>query len=237
MNHLILDADTVIYRVGFASQKKQEDGTLSVLPEPIVLNMVDDWIRDVCDKTDAVTAQLYVTGTDNFRYKLATIQPYKGNRTNIDKPFHYALIKKYLIEEWKARITHGWEADDEMCIDQYSSGNKHIVASPDKDMKQCVGKLYNPIKGELIEIDDDYSHWWLCMQILTGDDADNIPGLRGIGPKKAEKALSGRTKEERQEIVLNMYDNDKEKVQEIGSLLHILRHPDDVFDVDERIWR
>jgi len=29
------------------------------------------------------------------------------------------------------------------------------------------------------------------LQCLTGDNADNIPGLKGIGPKKAEKILKG----------------------------------------------
>ena len=29
------------------------------------------------------------------------------------------------------------------------------------------------------------------LQCLTGDSSDNIPGIRGIGPKKADKILSG----------------------------------------------
>ena len=31
----------------------------------------------------------------------------------------------------------------------------------------------------------------LLIQCLTGDTTDNIPGLKGIGPKKAEKILAG----------------------------------------------
>ena len=29
------------------------------------------------------------------------------------------------------------------------------------------------------------------LQCLTGDRSDNIPGIKGIGPKKAERILSG----------------------------------------------
>ena len=29
------------------------------------------------------------------------------------------------------------------------------------------------------------------IQCLTGDNIDNIPGIKGIGPKKAEKILAG----------------------------------------------
>ena len=33
-------------------------------------------------------------------------------------------------------------------------------------------------------------------QALTGDTSDNIKGIKGIGPKKAEKLLAGLTTEE-----------------------------------------
>ena len=40
-------------------------------------------------------------------------------------------------------------------------------------------------------MDHDAGHLNLMRQCLTGDTADNIPGIKGIGSKKADKILNG----------------------------------------------
>ena len=48
------------------------------------------------------------------------------------------------------------------------------------------------------------------MQLLTGDSTDNIPGLKGVGPKTAEKVLANcTTEEELYAAVLICYINHK----------------------------
>jgi 5'-3' exonuclease len=47
------------------------------------------------------------------------------------------------------------------------------------------------------------------MQCLTGDTADNIKGLKGIGPKKAEKILEGVPMERRWDKVKAVYREHK----------------------------
>jgi 5'-3' exonuclease len=43
------------------------------------------------------------------------------------------------------------------------------------------------------------------MQLLTGDRADNIQGLKGIGPKKAENILAGTAFGKRRQAVIGAY--------------------------------
>ena len=40
-------------------------------------------------------------------------------------------------------------------------------------------------------MEQEGGHRNLRRQWLTGDTADNIPGIKGIGPKKADKILNG----------------------------------------------
>jgi 5'-3' exonuclease len=67
-------------------------------------------------------------------------------------------------------------------------------------------------------------------QILTGDKVDNIEGLRGIGPKKADKILGDYdTDIAMYEAVLKAYDGNTERVLENGQLLWIRRKEDEVW--------
>jgi 5'-3' exonuclease len=59
---------------------------------------------------------------------------------------------------------------------------------------------------------------------------DNIPGLKGIGPKKADKILGEATKEpELFKLVLEAYDNDLERMTEMAQLLWIRRKENEMW--------
>lgn len=95
----------------------------------------------------------------------------------------------------------GHEADD--IIASYStryapSFDEVIVVSPDKDMYQLVTdrvKIYNPRKKAIEGVDEVASQFGLepgrfpLFQALVGDKVDNIPGVKGIGPKTAKSVL------------------------------------------------
>jgi 5'-3' exonuclease len=60
--------------------------------------------------------------------------------------------------------------------------------------------------------------------LLTGDGVDNIPGLKGIGPKKAAKILKDCvTEQELYKAVLEAYDGNVEYLTEQGQLLWLRR--------------
>ena len=76
----------------------------------------------------------------------------------------------------------GLEADDGMGIyaTQYP-GN--IIVSPDKDMKQIPGKVYDFKETTLISEEDGRN--WHYIQTLAGDQTDGYAGVPGIGIKRA----------------------------------------------------
>ena len=64
---------------------------------------------------------------------------------------------------------------------QQNPGN--IIVSPDKDMRQIPGKLFN--MDELIEITEEEGRQWHLIQTLAGDQTDGYSGVPGIGIKRA----------------------------------------------------
>jgi 5'-3' exonuclease len=65
-----------------------------------------------------------------------------------------------------------------------------IICSPDKDLKQIPGTLYDYKKGEMMIITPEAAEDHFKMQMLCGDATDNIKGVPGLGPVKARAKLS-----------------------------------------------
>jgi DNA polymerase-1 len=75
------------------------------------------------------------------------------------------------------------EADDALGI--YATKHPgNCIVSPDKDMKQIPGKLYN--LDEEFTITKEAGAKWHLIQSLAGDQTDGYPGVPGIGVKRAE---------------------------------------------------
>ena len=87
------------------------------------------------------------------------------------------------------------EADDAMGI--YATKNPgNIIVSPDKDMKQIPGMLYN--FDETFTIIKSEGAKWHLVQSAAGDNTDGYAGIPGIGIKRAtqmfeEKGWSWKT--------------------------------------------
>ena len=75
------------------------------------------------------------------------------------------------------------EADDAMGIYATKfSGN--VIVSPDKDMRQIPGSLYN--LTEHVTVNKAEGAKWHLIQTLAGDQTDGYAGAPGIGVKRAE---------------------------------------------------
>ena len=85
---------------------------------------------------------------------------------------------------------------------------KTVIATIDKDLDNTPGWHYNWNKGEMYWVSEGEATKKFYTQLLTGDKVDNIQGIPGIGPKKAEKVLEGcETEEDYYYSVLEAYHN------------------------------
>jgi hypothetical protein len=193
-------------------------------------------IEEICEAAGCDNEPtIYLSGKNNFRYDIATVKPYKGNRKNLEKPIHFENVKWFLISRYNAIIVDGMEADDALAIHQTAEVSEEkivglgiqtvhptVICTRDKDLRQVPGWHYGWEVGlqpeypltfvdELGELNATYKesiskstglptksfkklsgtgYLFFCSQILTGDSTDNIPGLKGCGPKKAYDLLS-----------------------------------------------
>ena len=212
---LLIDGDILCYRVVFSREAVTLDEFYKVM---------DSYIKNIVDKADPDIKNytVYLTGAGNFRKEVAVTAPYKGNRP--PKPEGLEEIRQYLVDFYPTVITVGEEADDLMAIEATARRNTSVLCTIDKDFDQVPGKHYNFVKDIRYTVEDWEGLFFFYTQVLTGDRVDNIIGLQGIGPKKAEKALKDcKTELELYQKCLEMYDNNEQRVIENGRLLWLRR--------------
>ena len=216
----IIDADILVYRFGFATNNDSEDMAIRT-----IAHFLEDLV--MIDLPHCQRWSLHLTGKGNFRNDIAVTAPYKGNRKDAEKPKHYKLIRDYLVYSWDAVIWQGMEADDAIAIEATELDGEGVIVSLDKDLDQVVGWHYNFVKDNLYYIDQETADFNFYKQFLVGDAVDNIKGVYGIGPKKAEKLLEGKTPTEMWEVIVEHLGYDR--AMENGRLLYMLRSVNDTF--------
>ncbi len=214
----IIDGDIVAYRVAAASEDTDED---------IARLRADKLVRDILYMTDAATHNIYISGSNNFRYKL--YPEYKANRKDMVRPRHLEFLKQFLISEWKAIRAEGCEADDMLGV-EVTRNPKAIVCSIDKDLLQLEGRHYNFVKNEWYDIDKLGGLRNFYEQLLKGDRSDNIPGIPGIGNVKAARFLEGCESEQQMFTTCQDLYEDDQKLLLNGRLLWIWRTEGDIWN-------
>ena len=237
--HALIDLDILCYEMGNA----KDPDTGFPLSWPLVQWRVDERIQGILEATEAESWQGYLTGSGNFRDMVGTIRPYKGTRDRSERPFWYEGVYRYLERDRGATVIHGMEADDGISID---SGDDTIICSRDKDLLQVPGWHYIWPGYEQQErppfyVSDLEGLRFFYSQLLTGDTADNIPGLYNVGPKSACVARVNQADNE-----LDMFKEVKEQYElrfgsywdmfmcENGQLLWLLRSKDDNWYVRQK---
>ena len=111
---------------------------------------------------------------------------YKANRSGSEKPYHWRALRDWLLTMPYTEVTVDEEADDRVSREMLAD---HVGASNDKDLDNTPGWHYNFIKKERYYVSENQAIRNFYRQALMGDSVDNIPGLKGIGPAKAEGIL------------------------------------------------
>ena len=219
---LLIDGDIICYRTAFSKEAESIEDMLSIADSYVtsILTDADDDLMDYC---------VYITGKGNYRDDVAVTAPYKGNRPS-KKPEGLQEIRKHLLEAHPSQLAEGEEADDLIAIAATRLKDNCVICTIDKDMDQIPGKHYNFVKKLRYTVTEEAAIRFFYRQLLTGDSVDNIIGLYGIGPKKAEAALQEcKTELEMYRKCLEMYDNNEQRVIENGRLLWLRREEDQVW--------
>jgi len=213
-----VDADFLVYRIGFSCGETET--------AMIAKNRLMEYLFDIVYKRlKCEDYEAFITGKTNFRYGLAKTVPYKGNRKNLDKPKYYEELRSHLID-LGASVSENCEADDEVAI--RAAAYEGIIVHVDKDLDQLPGWHYNPVQDKEYFLDETEGLRNFYSQLLQGDRIDNIKGIKGIGPKKAEKLLKdAKTEKDMYTIVCEAYakaEETHEHLVENGQLLWLSRH-------------
>ena len=185
---LLIDCDYIVYKCCAAAETELDFGDDVI----VVTSKFSDAYKCVQRDIEKIKREfpfyeemiLFFTSPNNFRKKI--LPEYKGHR-NRKKPCGFKRVINQLKKDYKVIVKDTLEADDTMGI--YATkypGN--IIVSPDKDMKQIPGKLYN--FDETVDITPEEGARWHLIQTMSGDNTDGYSGVPGIGIKRAEKIFS-----------------------------------------------
>lgn len=185
----VIDADSILYR---AAAGAGDDS-----PVEHALHNVKTIVEKIFDMCQPDAYTFHIGGDKNFRFEIATIKPYKGNRV-LPKPVHLQACREYLLNNWGAEIADNEEADDACGIEfteAFERGLNPVLVHIDKDLDQHQGWHFNYPKNEFYWVGEFEGKKWFYQQMLWGDSSDNIPGINGLGEKKSKKLLEHCTNE------------------------------------------
>lgn len=160
------------------------------------------------------------------RYEIATVKPYQGNRKANRKPKNWQGLREFL-ESYNGTLFEpiSWlyrEADDGIAYKAaywLSLGKKVYISSQDKDLRMIEGvhhikdgRAVFPDTWDWVDPEDgkEYGFKWFLLQMLQGDQVDNIPGLPKLhgklcGPARASAYLAGLDKDQATAAVVTGY--------------------------------
>ena len=181
---LLIDADYIVYKCCAAAEDEIDFGDDVIVVTSRFSEAMQKVERELSKikehfMWDVPKVVLFFSDSKNFRKKI--YPDYKGHR-NRKKPCGYRRVITELGKRYKVVRIPELEADDAMGIyATFEPGN--IIVSPDKDMRQIPGKLFN--LEEMIEVTEDEGMQWHLVQTLAGDQTDGYSGVPGIGVKRA----------------------------------------------------
>ena len=208
------------------------EGAKIPAPAPFIFQQTQKILDRIFEVVGPDDFRMLFTGPDNFRFDIATEQPYKGNRKDFAKPYHWITVHDYIFNKYGRKVVTcvGFEADDFMAFQRFRDepDKEYYICTRDKDLDTVPGWHYRWACGENQPERLPYwitlfeAHQFLLTQCLMGDNTDNICGCgrkeevmwggkpmlrrKGIGPKAAVKLLKeGQTIGEMLEIVRDAY--------------------------------
>ena len=189
---LLIDADFLAYKTCAACEDEvdyRDDVIVVTSRFNEVLEMFQSELMSIADCMGQFDDFiLFFSSPKNFRKKI--FPEYKGHR-NRKKPCGYKRLLNWCGDNYVTMMVDDLEADDAIGIyatDPIEAGAEHIIVSPDKDMRQIPGLLFD-LKSPVIEITKEEGDRWHLIQAMSGDQTDGYAGAPGIGIKRADALL------------------------------------------------
>ena len=197
---VLIDGSSYLYRAFYAlppltDPKGEPTGAIYGF-----IRMISTLIKELNPEYMAVVFDLPGKTFRHEKYK-----EYKATRKETPDELKVQIPKiKEIIKLWGINILEipGYEADDIIATiaeKAVNKGFKVIIVTPDKDMIQLIDKnifILNPVSGEIFDREKVkekygiYPEQFIDYLSMIGDTVDNIIGVKGVGPKTAEKLLN-----------------------------------------------
>ncbi len=197
----LIDGSSYLYRAFFSTQR--EFTSSKGVPTRAVYVITNMLLKILREKSPEFVAVAWDAKGPTFRHKL--YPDYKANRPPMPEdlaqqvPYVRQLVNALGMEQLELQ---GYEADDIIATlaRRFSeeSGRKVVIVSGDKDLLQLISDkvvIWDPMKDEIIDLSAFTKKYGISPRqfgdvlSLSGDTADNIPGIQGVGPKTALKLI------------------------------------------------
>jgi len=190
----LLDASSYVFRayhaVSFLTNSKS-------FPTNAIYGFINMFNKLLKDFKPEYLVAVFDSGGISFRNEI--YEQYKANRGEApeDISLQFPKIIEFLEASGIKTIKlENYEADDLIgsITDKFKDKNKISIISGDKDFVQLIDKNVNMIdtmKGRTTSVKEVEERYGLGPELmidffaLVGDSIDNIPGVKGIGPKTA----------------------------------------------------
>ena len=179
---LLIDADFIVYKNCASCEDEIDFGDDVIL----VTSKFSEAYKAVKRDIEKITNQymdpdVYLFFSDSKNFRKQILPEYKGHR-NRKKPCGYKRVINQLKNEFNVITLPELEADDAMGIFA-TMWEDTTICSPDKDMRQIPGHLYDMKENTFITKEEGLR--WHLIQTMAGDQTDGYGGCPGIGIKRA----------------------------------------------------
>ena len=200
MNLYLIDGNSYVYRAFYAIKGLTNS---KGFPTNAIYGFTTTLLKIIREKKPDGVAVFFDTPELTERHRI--FKEYKAHRPETPNELVQQLPRiREMIDAFNISIFEmpGYEADDLIGTVAKEAGKKRstvFIVTADKDMLQLVDeniKIYDPVKDRIL--DDEYVKEKFGVDpervpefmALTGDAADNIPGIKGIGEKTAKELLT-----------------------------------------------
>ncbi|MGP4112312.1 5'-3' exonuclease [Streptomyces sp. 4N509B] len=205
---LLIDGHHLLYRAwfGFPTRIHSRDGERDLTGVFGFAALLRKAHREHCPDHETLVV---FDAEDGSAARRTTDPTYKANRTDADHtPIHSLPPIRRLLDHAGIRwLEHpGAEGDDVLATLATQAADAHrptVVMSGDKDLFQLLDTPGLRLLNTQLAADRRFLHaadvtarysvtpaQWPDYRALTGDPADNIPGVPGIGPATARRLLA-----------------------------------------------